>query len=273
MGTNGDSFFFNAKASYKDLVTLYLDISPKDDTLKDFFYDGPKAFSYQEELEELKTLSLGKTITELKFLSRNELSHEHKNGRFKKSVSALSLTLLKEAILLYLGENKTYREVSDYVCVCFGVTKKEIAKAVIANKNYSLTTLVQETKATSACGLCLKAAEELILKTRLENGLIEGMDNSRSRVNSAGEWIKILGLYPAELLIKIDELKMEWMEREKINDQFALEIIDISGFHLDFKVQTKNGEKVDSTRATGLLSALSEYLKSKTGVLFFLHHF
>lgn len=273
MSTKGDSFLFNAKASYKDLITLYLDISSHDDTVKDFFYDGPKANTYQAELEELKTMSLGKTITELKFLSRLELTHEHTNARFQKSVSTLSLSLLKEAILEYLGENKTYREVSDYVCVCFGVTKKEIVQSVIKNKDYSISTLVLETKATSACGLCLKETEDLILKTRLEHGLIEGMDNSRSRTNKAGEWIKILDLYPAELLIKIDELKNEWMIRENITDQFQLEIMNIAGFHLDIKVQTKDFEEVDEKRANGLLQALSEYLKSRTGVLFFLLKF
>lgn len=271
MSTKADSFLFNAKATYKDLLTVYLDISAKDDTVKDFFYDGPRALSYQEELEELKSLSIGKTITELKFLSRDVLTHEHTNERFQKSVSSLSLSLLKEAILQYLGENKTIRSVSDYVCVCFGVTKSEIVKSVRTKKNFNLATLVQETKATSACGICLSEVEALIQSTRLEHGLIEGVDDSRSRLDGKGEWIKILGLYPAELLLKIEDLKQEWMAREKIDDQFILEIVNISGFHLDFLVMSINREKAIEKKANGLLQAFNEYLKSRTGVLFFLN--
>lgn len=258
---------FNAKASYEDFVHLYLDISPKDETIVDFFFEGPKASSYNEEFSELKNIVLKKSIHECKFLSRSVLQHEHKNNHFQKSVSALSLTLLKEAIVTYLGENKTFKEEQDLLCLCFGVTSKEIVSAVIANKDFDLKTLVQTTRASSACGSCRGQIEALIARTRAEHGLVLGMGNVRGRLNAKGEWIKILDLYPGPLLVKLDALKNEWMEREEILSTFKIEFVAIEGHHLDVEL----AGTTDLKQAEGLLAALSDYLKSQTGVLFFLH--
>lgn len=271
MSKQADSFFFNAKASYQDQVHLYLDVSTKDDTVRAFFFDGPKVGTYREELEELSLLVLNKKITDLKLLSRSLLKHEHQNAHFQKCVSSLSLTLLKEAILQYLGENKTFPEQHDFICLCFGVTKKEIVSAVIANKDYDLKTLVQTTRATSACGSCKGQIEQLIQGTREKHGLLKGTDNSRSRTNLQGEWIKVLGLYPGPLLWLLEEHKQSWMAQEEIVGKYVVEFKNIAGLHLDVVVQGPQRASLDKKQSEGLLLALAEYLKSKTGVLFFLH--
>lgn len=270
MNGEGRPYLFNARASYQDRLTLFLDISPKDDTIKDFFYEGPKAKTHQEEFEELKKLVLGKKITDLKFLSREELKHEHKTINFQRPIAALSLTLMKEAILQYLGENRTYNQEKDYLCLCFGVTKREIVKEVLASSTFDLKDLVMSTRATSACGSCKDQIVSLIEKTRLENGLIKGLTNSRARVDKEGHWIKILDLYPGPLLVMIDELKNEWMKREDIVDKFSIEFTTIEGLHLDVVVIDDHGH-TDHKRGKGLINALTDYLKSQTGVLFFLH--
>ena len=261
---------FNAQASYQDRLTLFLDISPKDDTIKDFFYEGPKAKSHHDEFEELKKIVLGKKITDLKFLSRSSLSHEHLTENFQRPIASLSLTLMKEAILQYLGENRTYKQEKDYLCLCFGVTKREIVKEVLASSTFDLKDLVMTTRATSACGSCKEQIVSLIEKTRLENGLIKGLSNSRARVDKEGHWIKILDLYPGPLLVKIDQLKNDWMKREDIVDKFSIEFVMIEGLHLDVVITDDHGNS-DHKRGKALIEALTDYLKSQTGVLFFLH--
>ena len=92
------------------------------------------------------------------------------------------------------------------------------------------------------------------------------MDHSKSRLDANGKCIKFAGLYPGPLLIRLDELKKVWMTREGILDQYEIEFLDIEGLHLTVKINPSN-EKSNA----GLLSALSDYLKSELGILFFLH--
>lgn len=271
MSNQETPFLFNARASFQDRLTLFLDISGKDDIIKSFFYEGPAAATFAGELEEIKSLALGKTISEAKFLSRHMLKLEHLNANFRLSVSSLGLTLLKEAILDYLGENRTYQEERDYLCLCFGVTRKEIIRDVLADENFNIATLVEKTKATSACGSCLPAIEELISQTRYEHGKLYGVKDSRARVDKNGNWIKVQGLWPAELLVKLDDLKKEWMKREGISELYHMEIVAISGLHLDFKITDPDGALTEDRKQTALISALSEFYQSQTGILFFLH--
>lgn len=256
--------FFNAKAASSE-VSLFLDIDPKSDIIKDFFFDGPKASYYKMELEELRLSVIGKTIEELKSLKRNTFALETKLPNGEKPIMPKGLWLLRESLVSYTGEGGFLKEQTDLLCLCFSVTKKDIVKKVLANKDFELKTLIQETMASSACGTCRPAIEKLIIKTRAENGLIKGLDHSKSRFDDKGNWIKVAGMYPGPLIIKLDELKNTWMGREKITGQFEIEFTAIEGHHLTVKINSTN-EKITS----GLLHALSDYLKSEMGVLFFL---
>jgi bacterioferritin-associated ferredoxin len=258
------TLFFNAKAALPEL-SLFLDIDHKKDVIKDFFFDGPKLSHYQTELEELKTLSVGKSLDEVIKIERDDLAHETLLPNGKKSMGPIGLWLLKKAIADYMGEGQVYPEEKDMLCLCFSVTKRDIIKKVLSNKDFELKTLIQDTKASSACGSCLLSIEKLISDTRNEHGLIKGLDHSKSRLDKDGKWIKVAGLYPGPLLIKLDELKKEWMERENIVGQFEIEFTMIEGLHLTVSINSTN-EKV----VAGLLSALTDYLKSRLGVLFFL---
>src|SRR5690606_31825454 len=154
-------------------------------------------------------------------------------------------TLLKEAILEYLGENKTFPEEEDLLCLCFGVTKKDIINSTMGNKDFDLKTLIQTTRATSACGSCKPLIEDLISRTRLQYGLIKGLGNSRSRKNLQGQWIKIAGLYPGALLLMIDDYKNEWMKREEIFEQLTIEFVNIEGHHLDVEIISRDGRHLE----------------------------
>lgn len=256
--------FFNAKAQTNE-VTLFLDIDPKTEVIKEFFFAGPAADFYKFELEELKNLCLGKAIGEVRKIKRHTLSEETKLPSGKRAVMPRGLWLLRKALVSYTGEGGYLKKQTDVLCLCFSVTKKDIEKKVLSNKDFELKTLIQETMASSACGSCRIPIEKLIIDTRTQHGLIKGLDHSQSRFDELGKWIKIDGMYPGPLLMKLEELKNAWMEREKITGQFEIEFIDIEGYHLTVKVNSTS-EKVVS----GLYHALSDYLKSELGILFFL---
>jgi bacterioferritin-associated ferredoxin len=256
--------FFNASAAIPGL-NLFLDIDPKKDIIKDFFFAGPKADHYKIELQELRLLTVGKTIEESKNIFRSDLTLETELSEGVKAIAPVSLWLLKKAIESYVGHGRFYKEQSDMLCLCFSVTKRDIVKKVLGNKNFELKTLIQDTMASSACGTCRIPIEKLILETRMTHGLIKGLDHAKSRFDDKGQWLKVAGLYPGPLLIVLEDLKNKWMEREKIVGQFKIEFTNIEGLHLTVMIDSTNEKTVN-----GLLSALTEYLKSELGVLFFL---
>ncbi len=256
--------FFNASAKDSEL-SLFLDINPNSDIIKNFFYEGPQAQIYKDEMEELRLICLDKPLDVVKKINRSSLKSETLLPSKNLSVLPRGLSLLRTAIATYTGEGGFLKEQTDVVCLCFTVSKKDIVKNVFSNKDFELKTLIQNTHASSACGSCRPLIEKIMKETRLENGLIKGLDHSKSRFDSEGNWIKIAGMYPGPLLIKLEELKADWMKREKIEGQFEIEFIGIEGFHLTMKINSDN-EKI----VKGLMSALTDYLKSELGVLFFL---
>jgi bacterioferritin-associated ferredoxin len=196
---------------------------------------------------------------------RSDLTLETEIAPGIKATASLPLWLFKQAIESYVGHGKFYKEQTDMLCLCFSVTKRDIVKNVLANKNFELKTLIQETMASSACGSCKTPIINLINETRLAHGLIKGLDHSKSRYDDKGAWLKVAGLYPGPLLIKLEELKNKWMEREQIVGQFEIVFTSIEGLHVGVAITPGNEKTV-----TGLLSALTEFLKSELGVLFFL---
>jgi bacterioferritin-associated ferredoxin len=256
--------FFNAKALLPE-VGLFLDIDPKRDTIKEFHFDGTRASHFTVEMQELKNLTLGKSLEEVNKITRDQIALETKLPNGKTPIMPVGLWLLKKAIASYAGEGRYYKEQHDMVCLCFSVSKSDIVKLVLANKDFELKTLIQETMASSACGSCRMPIEKLIIDTRNAHGLIKGLDHSKARKDAQGNWIKVAGMYPGPLLVKLDELKREWMEREKITGQFEIEFTSIEGLHLTISINSTNEKQV-----AGLLSALTDFLKSKLGVLFFL---
>lgn len=257
--------FFNATASLHG-VSLFLDINSKTETIKDFFYSAGSDSDFNVELDELKMLVVGRTLSEIQDIRRADLQFVTETKNDNAPILPLGLTLLRAAVSDYQGENRFYKEEKDMVCLCFSVTKRDIVLGVLSDKDFELKTLIQKTMASSACGSCRAPIEKIILETRHQHGLIKGLDHSRSRFDAKGEWIKILGLYPGPLLIKIDQLKNAWMKREGISEQYQIEFTNIEGFHLDVLI-TPASEKTNA----GLISALSDYLKNELGILFFLH--
>ncbi|MFA6235892.1 MAG: (2Fe-2S)-binding protein [Bacteriovorax sp.] len=248
-------------------VHLHLDVDLKTEKIQDFIIKGSLGKLYEGEFFELKELVLNHSLKEALNLKRNSLKNETRLPNGKLPAASLSLWLFQKAVEDYLGSAATLNEQKDLLCLCFGIGIKELKKQIVSRSDYGLTQLVAETLATSACGSCLPSVLASMKNIREEHGLIEGLEHSQSRLDRAGHWIKIKGLYPAELLLKLDELKLSWMKRERIEGNFSIEITRIEGYHLWLKVTPDN----DIFRSEGILSALSEYWRGELGALFFLH--
>lgn len=268
--SNGHAVYKNAEG--KELH-LHLDVDLKSESIREFYTAGDLRDLYAEETEQLKSLVLNRTLKEARALKREKLNHQYRLTDGGLPLASLSQWLLHSAIDDYLGTAATLKEQNDLLCLCFGVGVRELKKQILTRSDYDLPQLLQETLATSACGSC----KEIILQTmkdiREEYGKILGLEHSQSRIDKAGHWIKIKGLYPADLLIRLDELKKSWMQREALVGLFAIEITLIEGHHLWLSVAHLDSglNEVETHRAEAILQALADYWRSEMGALFFVH--
>lgn len=249
----------NALARY-DSIELQLDIELNTQKVREVRVKGPLSARDSADFKQIESLILGKTIDEALTLKREDLSSD------QKTFGSLPLWLLHRSIENYLGSEAVLAESKDRLCLCFGVGVSDIRKQILARPDYELKHLIAETFATSACGSCLHQVKKTMEDLRLSHGLIEGLTHSKGRFDKNGNWVKVKGLYPGPLLVLLDDLKKKWMEREGIADQFSIEFTGIEGLHLTVTVPG-----VEKDRGEKILQALSDYLKSETGVLFFLH--
>ena len=261
----------NAVASYQNNegleLKLFLDIDLKSSRIQDFYFKGQLASKYRLELEELKSLIINLPYSIALNLKREELKNEVRLSNNLLPLASISLWLVHKAIDDYLGTAETLSEQKDLICLCFGIGKKELKNEILKRSDYDLKMVIAETMATSACGSCKKQITTAMTELREEHGLIEGLTHSQSRIDKNGHWIKIKGMYPSELLVKLDLALVQWMKREEIIGQFQIEIQNIEGYHLWLKVLPSE----DSDRNQKILAALSDFWRSEFGVLFFLH--
>ena len=261
----------NAESTYKNSsgqdLNLFLDIDLKSEKIQSFSFKGSLCGNYEKELNDLKSLILNSSYRFALSLKREEIKHEVRLPNGKLPLASLTLWLVHQAIEDYLGTAATLEPQSDLLCLCFGVTKTDLKNEVLKRTDYDLPQVIAETMATGACGSCRDKIIKSLKNLREEHGLILGLSHSKTRLDAAGRWIKVKGLYPSELLIKLDELKNNWMKREGIAEQFSIEIQNIEGHHLWLSVNPAE----DKARNEKVLQALSDYWRSEIGALFFLH--
>jgi bacterioferritin-associated ferredoxin len=262
--SNAEAIYTNSKGL--DLK-LFLDIDLKTEVIQDFYYKGTLSSVYKEELEELKSLIMNRTYPEALNLKREILKKEVLLPNGKRPLATLSLWLTHQAIEDYLGNSNSLKAQTDLLCLCFGIGKKELKKEILNRADYDLKEVIAETFASSACGSCLPQIIKTLKDLREEHGLIKGLTHSQTRLDKEGHWLKIKGMYPAELVIKLTSLKDFWMKREGIEGQFQIEIKNIEGYHVWLEVNP--AEDID--RNEKVLNALSDYWRSEIGALFFLH--
>lgn len=241
-------------------VELQLDIDLNSQKIREVRVKCNSQGPLSEDFKQLESLILGKTIDEALSVKRADLTTE------QKAIGSLPLWLLHKSIENYLGSSAVLAESKDRLCLCFGVGVSDLRKQILSRPEYELKHLIAETFATSACGSCLPQIKKTMEDLRLSHGLIEGLTHSKGRFDKDGNWVKVKGLYPGPLLVQLDDLKKKWMEREGIVGQFSIEFTEIEGLHLTVAIP-----ETEKDRGEKILQALSDYLKSETGILFFLH--
>jgi bacterioferritin-associated ferredoxin len=261
----------NAEARYTNLkgedLKLTLDIDRE--CVREVRIKGALSEKLAPEFKELESLILGKTVAEITALKRKDFNTLNTKT---DTVALLSLWMLNRALENYTGSEAFLTEGHDRLCLCFGVGLSDLRKQILKRADYELKHLIAETFATSACGSCLRPIQKAMEELRLSHGMLEGLAHSKGRLDKNGNWVKVKGLYPGPLLVLLDDLKKDWMKREGIAEQFSLELIHIEGLHLSVKASALE-KTLDQDRGEKILQALTDYYKSKTGVLFFLHLF
>jgi|GEM_PF-764894 len=260
----------NAEARTKNAkgedLQLLLDIDLSSQKVLEMRAKGALAAAHAEELKEIESAILGQSIESILKLKRSDFRFSEK----AKAMATPGFWLLHRAIENYLGSEAVLAEAKDRLCLCFGVGVHDLRKEILKRPDYELKHLIAETFATSACGSCLPSIRKTMEDLRLSHGMIEGLTHSKGRFDKAGNWVKVKGMYPGPLLVFLDEARKTWMKREQIESQFSIEFTQIEGLHLTVKI-TETGKEIERDRAEKILQALSDYLKSDTGILFFLH--
>lgn len=85
----------------------------------------------------------------------------------KMHCSVMGREALEKAIAYYRGESEKARE-GRVVCECFGVTDREIERAIRENNLTSVDEVTNYTKAGGGCGNCHEAIRDLIASIRAE---------------------------------------------------------------------------------------------------------
>jgi bacterioferritin-associated ferredoxin len=265
----------NAQATYRDQqgreLTLKFHIDLKTQTIQELLIQGELTTQMELELNEFKTIVLGQTMSEIYSLKRESLQAEKLLDNGQLAIASLPLWLTHIAMDEYLGLSSTLNEQVDVLCLCYGVTKRDLKKELLKRAEYDLPQLIAETYATSACGSCRNIIKKTFEDLRVENGLIKGLAHSQTRIDKEGHWVKIKNFYPAELIIYLDDLKKEWMKREEIENLFDIQIENIEGPHLWLSVKSLLGQSEERDKHEKILIALSDYYKSVSGILLFLH--
>ncbi|MDD3275517.1 MAG: Fe-S cluster assembly protein NifU [Kiritimatiellales bacterium] len=118
----------------------------------------------------LTEMILGKTLEEAEKITNKDIA-EYLGGLPKQKVhcSVMGREALEAAIYNYRTGKRWDKELEgDVVCHCFGVTDKEIEKAVRENNIQTLEELTNTCKAGGGCGNCLPDIEKIMLRVHSE---------------------------------------------------------------------------------------------------------
>jgi len=131
------------------------------------------------------------------------------------------------------------QEASSLVCRCFGVYEKQIIEQVKRNPDIDLKGITDESLAGGACTSCAPDIMGIVTATKDSFGLSSAKNQHQ----------KIQGLYPAQMIERLDSLFKE--------NHLNLEIISLIGYDLTLKATAEIE-----------LEKISELLKSNTSVGF-----
>jgi len=239
--------FHNAKVSLSfpegEEVTLYVDID-KHEKLSaiGFVLEGAQhwmaAFSYFCEW------SSGKKVDEV-------LSHRWSDEPIIKETGSpvlfLPLILLNQCWRDYKGttfSNSVQKmNENDLICRCFSVYRPQLLALAKKEGIKKVDAFLRETMAGQGCGTCRQDVESLFFQNQLK--LEDQLEKHRP-----------MGMLPAEFLIQIDDWIMEWLKREKMQNQLQLAPLLLAGDTLILRLN-------DKKNAAKLLPSLRDFLSSK----------
>ena len=160
------------KSSDSLTLTVFLDADLKKNTLSILRFEGNLCSRYQSEIDQIVESFLHQKLDIIPKISLK---------------NSLPLGLFYAALDEYQGHVPVVKNnCDDLVCLCFGVTQKELNTKV-------------PTMAGRACGGCLT-----FIRPR--------------------EFKKIAGMYPGPLVVVLDQLKTEWAKDKDV--KISLEAID-----------------------------------------------
>ena len=111
----------------------------------------------------------GMTIEEAKKITNQDIA-EYLEGMPKEKMhcSVMGREALEAAIANYqgIGPEKKNKNEGELICVCFGVTDKEIIQAIKENNLYTVEQVTNYTKAGGGCETCHPRIEEMIDQIR-----------------------------------------------------------------------------------------------------------
>ncbi len=111
----------------------------------------------------------GKTVEEAEKITNQEIA-DYLGGLPKEKMhcSVLGQQALEKALADYRGEPLQQEEQGEIVCECFGVTNRQIEKAVRENNLATIEEVTNYTKAGGGCESCHDNIREIISRVRAE---------------------------------------------------------------------------------------------------------
>lgn len=204
--------------------------------------------------ETIRQLKFAGTLKEYFFDDLNFLETHLENKRpydFAKILKDKNLSLviaqgMQNLFNEYLGVVPV-GSANDLLCVCFGLTKRELQKLCQANA-ITFGEMMATTKATTGCGSCLSAVQKIYH----ENAYLKAPIENASPFPAFKEWTY------AETLIMIDDLRIQFLQAENLAED-TFEIVSSKAWQLELAGKTKISSE--------LKKHFSLYVFSRTGLL------
>jgi len=256
---------FSQKINYESkALGIELVFDPKGEVVSNcrfYFPSDLKEKITSDFATELSLFCVGKTLTEIRDLKKITFLKNHTD---KLPLLIPEVVALDRCIDYYYGQEATVPEQKDILCTCFNLTERKLKELVLKDHLFDLKKLIAQTHATSACGSCLPLIQKKMEQIRNENGQLSGAKSRRARKNSKGEWIKVAGLYPIDLLITLDDLKQEWLLKNDLTSKINITFTKLEGLHVKTEIDVD-----DEFKKNLLIEALRDYVLDKLGVLIF----
>jgi bacterioferritin-associated ferredoxin len=196
-------------------LIVHLDIDSKKELINGIYFTGSLREKFQTTINVLEDNFSGVSISSFAEFLPSENEH------------LLPGLLLLNSIKDYLGIY-TFKESQNYICSCYGLTKKELKQIICQENLVSFGQLTSETKATTGCGSCIK-----VLKDSYVENVVTHFKGKifLENFNESGKWLEHRGNSYGQTLIMVDDVLAEWLKSKGLNAN-DLEIKFTKGFNL-----------------------------------------